>query len=97
MRDLRNLLYEPVDKYLYTDEKTRKRNVLGRGSPGSTHTFWSRTQMWKMATKDGDLHKMIIERDKRLVTKLERLFDPNDKTKDALRVTHQTAGRSERS
>lgn len=91
MRDLRNLLYEPVDKYLYTDEKTRKRNILGRGSPGSTHTFWSRTQMWKMATKGGDLHKMIVERDERLVARLQRLFDPDDKSKANLRVMGQTA------
>ena len=91
MRDLRNLLYEPVDKYLYTDENTKKRNVLGRGSPGSTHTFWSRTQMWKMATKGGDLHQAIVKHDEALVRKLERLFDPNNKSKAALRDARQTA------
>jgi hypothetical protein len=37
MRDLRRLIYAPADQYLFIDDKTNKRNVLGKGSPGSTH------------------------------------------------------------
>src|SRR5262245_29356531 len=44
MRDLRRLLYGAADQYLYVDDKTNKRNVLGKGSPGATHTYWSQTE-----------------------------------------------------
>lgn len=91
MRDLRKLLYAPVDKYLYTDQITRRRNVLGKGSPGSTHTYWSRTQMWKMATKGGDLRQLILGKTPNLVTSLERLFDPNFTGKASLRTVRHTA------
>ena len=55
MRDLRRLLYTTADQYLFVDDKTKKRNVLGKGSPGSTHVQWSRTQIWRMKTKSGEL------------------------------------------
>src|SRR5688572_9743942 len=60
MRDLRKLLHAPADQYLYTDDTTFKRNILAKGTPGSTHTYWSRTQMWKMKTRRGDLAEDII-------------------------------------
>jgi hypothetical protein len=85
MRDLRKLLYAPVDQYLYTDDKTLKRNVLGRGSPGSTHTFWSRTQMWKMETKGGNLRKKIEEQPASFVRTLEKLFDSRHEAKEGFR------------
>ena len=59
LRDLRHLLRAPSDKFLFTDEKTFKRNVLGKGAPGSTHTVWSRKFMWQMATKQGSLPQQI--------------------------------------
>lgn len=91
MRDLRKLLHSPADQYLYTDDKTLKRNVLGRGSPGSTHAFWSRKQMWKMATKGGDLQEMILKKDKTLTRSLEKLFDPDISNKARMRDHNQTA------
>jgi hypothetical protein len=91
MRDLRKLLHSPADMYLYTDEKTRKRNVLGKGSPGSSHTYWSRSQMWKMVTKQGDLLSMIINKDKALIRALNRLFDPANTAKEGLRNIKQGA------
>ena len=99
MKDLRKLLHMPADKYLYTDEQsgrnrdTYKRNVFGKGSPGSTHTFWSRNQMWKMRTKGGDLKQLILSKDKRLVSTLDRLFDPTNQGKEGFRDYKKTAVR----
>ena len=78
MRDLRRLLYAPADQYLFVDEKTKKRNVLGKGSPGSTHVQWSRTQIWKMGTKSGDLSSQIKAKHPTLVKQLDKLFDPTN-------------------
>ena len=93
MRDLRKLLYAPADQYLFVDDRNKKRNVLGKGSPGSTHTYWSQTQMWKMKTKAGDLAWMIKKKAPPLVTKLNKLFDPTNPTKQNFRK-HQSALRS---
>jgi len=85
MRDLRKLLHAPADQYLYTDDTTFKRNVLGKGAPGSTHTYWSRTQMWKMKTKGGDLAEDIINKSPRLIRLLERLLDQANRSKESFR------------
>jgi tRNA1(Val) A37 N6-methylase TrmN6 len=94
MRDLRSLLHAPTDMYLRTDDKTYKRNVLGRGSPGSTHTYWSRTQMWKMKTRFGDLSEQVLKRDRRLISKLEKLFDPTVTNKRNFRKSAESAVRT---
>ena len=39
MRDLRKLVRSPYDKFLLTEEKTRKRNVLGVGSGSAVYTI----------------------------------------------------------
>ncbi len=78
MRDLRSLLRSPADKYLYTDEKTFKRDVLGKGSPGATHAYWSRKFMWRMATRSGDLTKTITTKNPKLIKKLIRIINPED-------------------
>lgn len=91
MSDLRKLLYSAPDQYLYTDDKTRKRNVLGRGSPGNTHTYWSRTQMWKMSTKGGDVRELILNKSNSLIRSLDRLFDPTDVAKEKIRTNKQSA------
>jgi hypothetical protein len=78
MRDLRRLLYAAADQYLFVDEKTKKRNVLGKGSPGSTHVQWSRTQIWRMKTKSGDLSSQIKAKAPILVKQLDKLFDPKN-------------------
>jgi hypothetical protein len=91
MRDLRRLVRYPRDKYLFLDDLTYKRNVLGRGSPGGTHTLWSRKLMWQMATKQGDLPKMIQTCDASLVRKLDRFLDGSNRAKDAFRNKKKTA------
>jgi tRNA1(Val) A37 N6-methylase TrmN6 len=85
MRDLRRLLYGAADQYLFIDEKTNKRNVLGKGSPGATHTYWSRSQMWKMKTKAGDLSVEIRKKAPALVRKLTQLLDPKTQSKVGFR------------
>jgi hypothetical protein len=75
MRDLRRLVRAPHDKFLYLDERTYKRNVLGKDSPGGTHTYWSRKFMWRMATKRGDLSKLIGSKSPGLIRKLDKLLD----------------------
>jgi len=75
MRDLRKLVRLPFDRYLFLDELTYKRNVLGKGSPGVTHTYWSRTLNWQMATTAGDLPNDISKKDPKLVKKLNRYLD----------------------
>lgn len=85
MRDLRKLLYDPVDAYLFTDDKTFKRNILGKGSPGATHTYWSRRQMWKMETKAGDLRSKIVNLAPSLIKSLSGLFDASDQSKQGFR------------
>lgn len=85
MRDLRTLLNAPADQYLRVDDKTLKRNILGKGSPGSTHAYWSRTQMWKMKTKGGDLAEHIADHAPSLVASLERLLNPAGTSKEQMR------------
>jgi tRNA1(Val) A37 N6-methylase TrmN6 len=85
MRDLRRLVYAAADQYLYVDEKTKTRNVLGTNTPGSTHTYWSRTQMWKMKTKAGDLSVEIKTKSPALIRKLIKLLDPNNLGKAGFR------------
>jgi len=85
MRDLRKLLYAPADQYLYTDDTTGKRNVLAKGSPGSTHTYWSRTQMWKMKTRRGDLADDILNKSPRLIRQLDKLLDRANQTTEGFR------------
>jgi len=77
MRDLRKLVRLPYDRYLFLDELTYKRNVLGKGSPGGTHTYWSRTLNWQMATNSGDLPNDIAKKNAKLVKKLNRFLDSN--------------------
>lgn len=90
MRDLRRLVRYPSDKYLFLDELTYKRNVLGRGSPGGTHTYWSRKMMWQMATRQGDLPVMIQSCDPRLIRKLDRYLDGEVKGKSLFRNNKKT-------
>ena len=78
MRDLRKLVRLPYDRYLFLDELTYKRNVLGKGSPGVTHTYWSRTLNWQMATTAGDLPNDIRQKNPKLVKKLNRFLDSNN-------------------
>jgi hypothetical protein len=85
MRDLRKLLYASGDQYLFIDDKTKKRNVLGKGSPGTTHTYWSQNQMWKMKTKAGDLPRQIKTKAPALVRKLNKLLDPSYQSKEGFR------------
>ena len=85
MRDLRALLKTPVDNYLRLDELTFKQNVLMTGAPGKTHTFWSRYEMWKMATKFGDLRREVAIADSKLVKRLEALLDPTNQSKATYR------------
>lgn len=94
MRDLRKLLHAPADKFLYTDDKTRKRNILAKGSPGSTHVYWSRSQMWKMKTKGGDLAEMIEKKAPPLLASLERLFNPAVTNKEEFRDYKKSAIRN---
>ncbi len=94
MRDLRKLLHAPADKYLYTDDKTFKRNILAKGSPGSTHAYWSRAQMWKMKTKGGDLAEMIAKKSSPLLASLERLFNPAVTNKEQFRNYRKSAIRN---
>jgi len=91
MRDLRKLLHTPADQYLRVDDKTLKRNILSRGGPGSTHTYWSRTNMWKMKTKGGDLVEEIADRGSSLVTSLKRFFNPAVTSMELLRNYRDSA------
>lgn len=79
------------DQYLFTDDTTLKRNVLGKGGPGSTHTDFSRLHMWKMETKIGNLAECLEFRSRTLTRPLERLFDPLNKSKECLRDHNKTA------
>lgn len=54
-------------------------------SPGATHTYWSRYQMWKMATKHGDLRSDILSRDANLIARLDRLLDFSERSKATFR------------
>lgn len=94
MRDLRQLVSLPADAYLFTDDRTYKRNVLGKGAPGSTHTYWSRHQMWKMETKGGNLSAEILNRSSRVVRLLTRLFDPSVKSLQVFRDLNKTSVRT---
>ena len=85
MKDLRKLFYSAADQYLFTDDKNGRRWVLGKGSPGSTHVYWSRNHIWKMKTKGGSLQELILEKSPKLVKTIEKLLDPNNKTKEGFR------------
>jgi hypothetical protein len=85
MADLRRLLRAAPDRYVYADDKSRKRTVLGKGAPGATHIYWSLNQIWKMATKQGNLADQIKNKAPALVRKLDKLFDPTVKSKAGLR------------
>lgn len=91
LRDLRHLLRAPADKFLFTDEKTFKRNVLGKGAPGFSHTVWSRKFTWQMATKQGSLAQEIADQRPSLVNKLNALLDGKNAGKRKLRVPTKTA------
>lgn len=85
MRDLRKILRTPVDAYLRLDELTFRRDVLMVGAPGKTHTVWSRREMWRMATKFGDLTKDVHADDAKLFRRLEKLLDPGNTGKALFR------------
>jgi hypothetical protein len=85
MRDLRKLVRSPYDKFLLTEEKTRKRNILGVGSHGGSHTEYSRKLMWRMATKQGDLANLIKKKDHRLIKKISQILDPSIINKEIFR------------
>lgn len=91
MRDLRKVLYSPIDQYLYTDDLQKKRWVLGVGSPGSTHINWSRHNIWKMKTKGGYLLEDIRTTDPALIKKLEHLLDLKRTSKEGFRSHSKTA------
>lgn len=85
MRDFRKLARSPFDKFLLTDDKSLKRNVLGTGSHGSTHTVYSRKLMWKMGTKHGDLVREIKNKDEKLIRKIHQLLDRRKASKNIFR------------
>ena len=85
IQDYRTLLRRPADSYLLTDDKYFTQNVLAAKSPGSTHTTRSRHNIWKMATKQGSLEKLISSQEKSLVNRIEKLFDPQNKGKAQFR------------
>lgn len=91
MRDARLVLRLPADSYLFADDATYKRNVLGKGSPGGTHTYWSRKHMWQMATQQGDLRELIENQNDRLVKRLLQVLDPNNDSKEMFRKRGQSA------
>ncbi len=86
MRDLRRLLRTEPNAWLRLDQRTGKRNVLMVRSPGATHTYWSRYQMWEMATKYGNLRADILKHDPRLLARLVILLDVADPSKATFRV-----------
>jgi tRNA1(Val) A37 N6-methylase TrmN6 len=83
--DYRKMLRLPIDYYLLTDNKSKKRNVLAVGAPGQTHTYRSRTHMWQMVTKQGSLAEHIAAQNDALLKRLTKLFDPNRKGKEGFR------------
>ena len=89
--DYRALLRMPADSFLLIDDRTKKSNVLGTKSPGATHTYHSRTQMWKMVTKQGALKDLISSHDPALVSRIEKLLDPQDKSKAIFRKSSRMA------
>ena len=91
MRDLRKLFYAPADQYLFTDDRNGRRWVMGKGSPGSTHVYWSRNHIWKMKTKGGSLQEQILTSSPKLIRSLERFLDPSVSSKESLRNTRYSA------
>lgn len=85
MREFRQLFHAAADEYLLLDERTGKRNVLASRTPGASHAYWSRNQMWKMETKSGNLSKQIKTKDPVLVTQLNKFIDPNNESKAGFR------------
>jgi tRNA1(Val) A37 N6-methylase TrmN6 len=90
MRDARKVLRLPADSYLFTDEKNYLRNVLGKGSPGSTHTYWSRKYMWRMATQQGDLTELIKNHDLQLMRRILQILDESNESKAIFRKYEQS-------
>ena len=68
-----------------TDDKYFTQNVLAAKSPGSTHAYHSRHNMWKMVTGQGSLEKLISSQDEKIVTQIAKLFDPNNEGKEQFR------------
>ena len=85
IQDYRTLLRRPADSYLLTDDKYFTQNVLAAKSPGSTHAYHSRHNMWKMVTGQGSLEKLISSQDEKIVTQIAKLFDPNNEGKEQFR------------
>ena len=83
--DYRALLRKPADSHLLIDEKTSQSNVLGTKSPGSLHTYHSRTQMWKMVTKQGALKDLIATHHESIVSRIRNLLDPQNEGKSQFR------------
>ena len=83
--DYRALLRKPADAHLLIDDKTSQSNVLGTKSPGSLHTYHSRTQMWKMVTKQGALKDLISTHDDAIVSRIKKLLDPQNQGKAIFR------------
>lgn len=94
MKDLRKLLRLPADQFLFVDDRFGRRNVLGKGSPGHTHAYWSRTRMWRMRTAGGDLAQKIDTKAPSIVKSLRALFDPEQKSKDHFRPAGVSAVRT---
>jgi len=91
MRDIRNVFYSPADKYLFVDESNGRRWVLGKGSPGSTHVNWSRSNIWRMKTKIGSLEEQIRNSHPSLTRSLGKLFDRGNATKEPFRDYRKSA------
>lgn len=85
MRDLRKLFYSPADQYLYVEDGKQRRWVLGKGSPGSTHVYWSRNHIWKMKTKKGALEEELRTKSPSLVKRICRFLDPQNEGMSAFR------------
>ena len=94
MRDLRKLLLSPPDMYLFTEDRNRIQNILGKGSHGSTHTYWSRKHMWQMETEQGNLADDIHGASSKLFKKLDALFDGNKSSKATFRKVHKSSVRA---
>jgi len=78
MKDLRKLFYSAADQYLYVEDGKARRWVLGKGSPGSTHVYWSRNHIWKMKTKKGALEEELRSISPSLIKRISRFLDPQN-------------------
>lgn len=94
MRDLRKVYYTAPDQYLFTEDGKSRRWVLGKGSPGATHVYWSRNNIWKMKTKGGSLFDQITTSSQTLIKNIDRLLDPEITSKAPFRRYDQSAVRN---